>query len=1067
MSKHILLSQLDDVISAVTTKADARFANKNEIPTAVNNFGNIKVGNVTVAADTVGDTVELKAGDNVTLTPDATNDEITISAKDTTYSNATTSAAGLMSADDKTKLNGIATGATANIGTITGITMNGSSKGTSGVVDLGTVITDVSGKVDKVTGKGLSTNDYTTDEKNKLAGIASGAEVNVQSDWNQTTNTADDFIKNKPNLGTAAAKNFTTSVTSGSADLVTSGAVYTAIDNLPEPMVFKGSVGTNGTITTLPTAAAANEGFTYKVISNLSTPVTAKIGDTVISNGTEWVVIPSGDEPSGTVTSVGITNGGGLTISGSPVTSSGSITVGHSNSVTAGTAKGDDSKTLTFGGTFTVPSVTYDSNGHITAKGTTTMTMPANPNTDTSVTSVGNHYAPTEDSSAKLSADASGGSAATWNSTQLVTGVDIKRDAKGHVVGVAVDSIKMPANPNTNTTYSLSAGSGDDANKIILTPSSGTADKVTVPYASNAGTVNGKTVATNVPSGAVFTDQSVSAVGNHYTPTGTTSKDASGGTLTDIANSSSGTQVVTGVNIDAAGHVTGVKSVALKATNSTYTVNNGTLTLQRNGSQVQTFSANQSGDKTANFNVAVNDLLTDQNLNNVVTPGFYNAGGSNSVTNKPSGVDAFGLEVIHTASGTYYTQILYANGTNTSYRRSNNNGTWSSWVEEKLTDSWNGNHKHSFTPAGSVSSSFTGSAVTSGAASGSASLPNANHTHSVTAAGSVSSSFTGSAVTSAASDTTNKTAVAASDHTHSVTATGSVSSTFTGSAATSAKPDSSITANKTSMAKADHTHSVTASGSVSSSFTGSAVSSAKPDSTITANKTSMAKSDHTHSVTAAGSVSSSFTGSAVTSGGNSGSNFNGVESPTYDSTNKRLKFVIKSAAPGSHTHSVTASGSVSSSFTGSAVTSGASSSNTDIPNMNHVHSVTAGGSVSSSFTGSAVTSGASSSNTDIPNMNHVHSVTATGSVSSSFSGTAATSGTPSKTTNMPNMDHTHSVTAAGSVSSSFSGSAVTSAKPDTTNVTSVATGSHTHSVTAAGSVSSSFSGSAGTTGTPS
>lgn len=34
---------------------------------------------------------------------------------------------------------------------------------------------------------------------------------------------------------------------------------------------------------------------------------------------------------TGTVTSVGITNGGGLTISGSPVTSSGNITVGHSN----------------------------------------------------------------------------------------------------------------------------------------------------------------------------------------------------------------------------------------------------------------------------------------------------------------------------------------------------------------------------------------------------------------------------------------------------------------------------------------------------------------------------------------------------------------------------------------------------------------------------------------------------------------------------------------------------------------------------------------------------------------
>lgn len=34
-------------------------------------------------------------------------------------------------------------------------------------------------KVDKVTGKGLSTNDYTTNEKSKLSGIATGAQVNV------------------------------------------------------------------------------------------------------------------------------------------------------------------------------------------------------------------------------------------------------------------------------------------------------------------------------------------------------------------------------------------------------------------------------------------------------------------------------------------------------------------------------------------------------------------------------------------------------------------------------------------------------------------------------------------------------------------------------------------------------------------------------------------------------------------------------------------------------------------------------------------------------------------------
>lgn len=60
--------------------------------------------------------------------------------------------------------------------------------------------------------------------------------------------------------------------------------------------------------------------------------------------------------------------------------------------------------------------------------------------------------------------------------------------------------------PNNNTTYSLSVGIGEDANKIILTPSNGTANKITVPYATDAGTVSGKTVGVNVPSDAQFTD---------------------------------------------------------------------------------------------------------------------------------------------------------------------------------------------------------------------------------------------------------------------------------------------------------------------------------------------------------------------------------------------------------------------------------------------------------------------------------------------------------------------------------------------------------------------------------
>ena len=80
--------------------------------------------------------------------------------------------------------------------------------------------------------------------------------------------------------------------------------------------------------------------------------------------------------------------------------------------------------------------------------------------TDTKVTSATNHYAPTADSASQLSADASGTTAATWNTTSMVTGVNIQRDAKGHVTGVTVDSVKMPANPNTNTAHTHTNGVG-------------------------------------------------------------------------------------------------------------------------------------------------------------------------------------------------------------------------------------------------------------------------------------------------------------------------------------------------------------------------------------------------------------------------------------------------------------------------------------------------------------------------------------------------------------------------------------------------------------------------------
>lgn len=113
-------------------------------------------------------------------------------------------------------------------------------------------------------------------------------------------------------------------------DVVNKGYVDAAIDALPTPMQFIGTAGTGGTFKPdtvqdedhLPVAAEANTGWTVKVITDGTyANVVAEEGDVLISNGTAWLLVPSGDEPDGTVTS--IDTGTGLT--GGTITTTGTI----------------------------------------------------------------------------------------------------------------------------------------------------------------------------------------------------------------------------------------------------------------------------------------------------------------------------------------------------------------------------------------------------------------------------------------------------------------------------------------------------------------------------------------------------------------------------------------------------------------------------------------------------------------------------------------------------------------------------------------------------------------------
>jgi Cu/Ag efflux protein CusF len=94
-------------------------------------------------------------------------------------SNVTTSVDGFMSATDKTKLNGIATGAEVNV--------NADWNATTGDAQILNKPSNVTTSVDGF---------MSATDKTKLNGIATGAEVNVNADW--TASSGDAVILNKP-----------------------------------------------------------------------------------------------------------------------------------------------------------------------------------------------------------------------------------------------------------------------------------------------------------------------------------------------------------------------------------------------------------------------------------------------------------------------------------------------------------------------------------------------------------------------------------------------------------------------------------------------------------------------------------------------------------------------------------------------------------------------------------------------------------------------------------------------------------------------------------------------------
>ena len=135
--------------------------------------------------------------------------------------------------------------------------------------------------------------------------------------------------------------------------------------------------------------------------------------------------------------------------------------------------------------------------------------------TNTKVTSVDNHYAPSANSSYALSVDASSTTSASWGSTDLVTGVNIQRDAKGHVTGLTVDSIQMPTNPNSDTKVTQTVTTTNASYPLLLAPSGQTSTQTTTSYFDSGVTLNPSTntIAANI-SGSAATATTATKLGS-------------------------------------------------------------------------------------------------------------------------------------------------------------------------------------------------------------------------------------------------------------------------------------------------------------------------------------------------------------------------------------------------------------------------------------------------------------------------------------------------------------------------------------------------------------------------
>lgn len=315
--------------------------------------------------------------------------------------------------------------------------------------------TSIATKVDKVDGKGLSTNDYTTTEKTKLSGIATGAEVNQNAFSNIVVGSTTIAADTKTDSLTLAGSNVTLTP-DATNDKVTIGItkenVVAALGYTPPTTdtnthyTSKNVVGSS-TATSNTTSALTNGNVYLNSVENGAVTSTHKISGsgatTVTTDASGNIVISSTDTNTNTVTTVSTTGSGNaitsLSASNGAITATKGSTFLTAHPTISTSADTTSTATATHGGTVTmVDSITRDSNGHVTKVNTKTVTLPSDNNT---VYTHPTYTARTGNPTANQT-PAFGGTA---------TVSQITSDGTGHVTGATDRTITIPSTLSNGT----------------------------------------------------------------------------------------------------------------------------------------------------------------------------------------------------------------------------------------------------------------------------------------------------------------------------------------------------------------------------------------------------------------------------------------------------------------------------------------------------------------------------------------------------------------------------------------------------------------------------------------